>query len=830
MNLFPDVTFALRIFKKAPLFVAVALVSLAFGIGANTAIFTLVDQVLLRMLPVKHPEQLVLLAGMGQHYGGNSGFNRLSYPMYADFRDHARVFNGMFCSRQTDMSVSYAGHTERISGELVSGNYFPVLGVTAAIGRLFTASDDQFQGGHPVAVLSYGYWQSRFGRNPGVIGQKLTINGYQYTVIGVSQPGFTGTDPAYAPAIRVPMMMADKVGWTDNLNDRRFRWVLVFGRLKLGVSLKQAKASLQPLFHQILEMEVKQKEFAKASAYMKTAFLKMWMDVLPGSTGLSSLRRQFSKPLLLLMATTGLVLLIACANVANLLFARAAARQKEMAVRLALGSGRRRIIRQLLVESLLLSVTGAVVGLVLAVVMDKALISFLPPSTARLAISPNPDWRILSFALAVAMLTGIAFGLVPALQATRQNVGDVLKNQAGAVLGGGSTAVRKLLVAAQITLSLLLLIGAGLFIRSLQNLKDLDPGFRTTNLLAFKVDPILNGYTKERARLFFQHLQDDLRAIPGVQNAALAVVPVLEDNEWDNWITIDTYKPKTGELPDPHVNFVSPDYFKTMHITLLAGRDFRTTDVLDAPLVCIVNDAFAKKYFGTTNAIGHRIGMGIDPGTKTDITIVGVVRSTKYENMREEIPREVFTPYQQRKYVNGMTAYLRTAQSPESVFAQARKCVQDLDPNLPVFKMITLERQMENSLVTERLVATLSSGFGVLATLLAAIGLYGVMAFTVTRRTREIGIRMAIGAARRDVLWLVMREVLFLLAAGIIIALPVSWALTQSVRSQLYGIQPTDPLSIAIATLVIAAVAVAAGYMPARRATQVDPINALRYE
>jgi predicted permease len=482
------------------------------------------------------------------------------------------------------------------------------------------------------------------------------------------------------------------------------------------------------------------------------------------------------------------------------------------------------------VESLLLAISGAVAGLVLAVVMDKALIGFLPPSTARLAISPNPDWRILSFALVVAILTGIAFGLAPALQATKSNVADVLKDQAGTVLGGGSTGLRKLLVAAQITLSLLLLIGAGLFIRSLQDLKDLDPGFRTTNLLAFKVDPILNGYTKERARLFLQHLQDDLHTIPGVQDVALAVVPVLENNEWDNWVTIDTYRPKTGELPHPHVNFVSPDYFKTMQITMLAGRDFRPTDVLAAPLVCIVNDAFAKRYFGTTNAIGHRIGMGIDPATKTDVTIVGVVRSTKYENMREEIPREVFQPYQQQQYVNGMTAYLRTAQNPETVFAEARKRVHDLDPNIPVFKMITLERQMENSLVTEGLVATLSSGFGVLATLLAALGLYGVMAFTVTRRTREIGIRMAIGAARRDVLWLVMREVLFLLAAGIIIALPVSWALTQSARSQLYGIQPTDPLSIAIATVVIAAVTVAAGYMPARRATRVDPMNAVRYE
>ncbi len=830
MNLLQDVTFALRSFRKSPLFTAVAIVSLAFGIGANTAIFTLVDQVLLRMLPVKHPEQLVLLTAMGQHYGGNSGGNRLSYPMYTDFRDHASAFSGMFCLRETDMSVSYAGHTERVTGELVSGNYFPVLGVTAAVGRVFTASDDQVQDGHPVAVLSYGYWQSRFGRNPGVIGQKMNVNGYQYTIIGVSQAGFTGTDPAYAPQIRVPITMAAKLGWTEALNNRRFRWVLTFGRLKPGVNLKQAKASLQPQFHQILNMEVKQKEFAKTSPYLKQQFLKMWMDVLPGSTGRSGLRKQFSTPLLVLMATTALVLLIACANIANLLLARAAARQKEMAVRLALGSGRRRIIQQLLVESLLLSMAGGVAGVVFAIITDESLIRFLPPSTSPLAISPYPDWRILGFALGVSLLTGIAFGLVPALQATRPDVADTLKEQAGAVLGGGSNGLRKLLVAAQITLSLLLLIGAGLFIRSLQNLKDLDPGFRTTNLLAFKVDPGLNGYSKERTRLLFQRLQDDLKALPGVQNAAFAVVPVLEDNEWDNWITIDSYAPKVGELPDPHVNFITPEYLKTLQIPLLAGRDFRPTDVMAAPKVAIVNDAFAKKYFGTTNAVGHRIGMGIDPGTKTDITIVGVARSTKYESMREEIPTEVFTPYQQQKFANGMTAYVRTTQDPELVFREARKVVHDLDPNLPVFEMITLERQMENSLVTERLVATLSSGFGVLATLLAAVGLYGVMAFTVTRRTREIGIRMAIGAARSDVLWLILREVLLLLGVGIFVALPVSWALTQSVRSQLYGIQPSDPLSIGAATLAIALVAVAAGYVPARRATAVDPMRALRYE
>jgi predicted permease len=829
-NILQDINFAFRTFKKAPLFVAVAIVSLAFGIGANTAIFSLTDQILVRMLPVNHPEQLVMLTAVGRHYGSNMGPNRISYPMYQDFRDHNSVFSGMFCFRETDLSLAYDGRTERVSGELVSGNYFPVLGVKAAIGRLFTAADDQFQGSHPVAVLSYGYWQRRFAGSPAVIGRKIQLNGFPYTIVGVIQPEFSGTDPNYAPQVRVPMMMAPKIAIYMDLNDRRRRWVTAFGRLKPGVTIQQAKAGIQPFFHQILRMEVQQKAFAKASPYMKREFLRMSMDVRPASKGRSYLRQQFSKPLLVLMATAALVLLIACANVANLLLARAASRQKEIAVRLALGSGRRRIMRQLLVESLLLSFTGGVAGLALALWTDRVLIHMLPPGDTPLTLSYAPDWRIFGFTIGVSVLAGITFGLVPAFQSTRPDVAETLKDQAGAVVGGSSSLTRKMLVVSQIALSLLLLIGAGLFIRSLQNLKDIDPGFRTTNLLTFKVDPSLNGYPPQRAKLFYQRLKERLDSLPGLEGAALAVMPVMERAEWDSWVTIDSYSPKTGELPDPHMNFISPDYFKTMEIPLLAGRDVRRTDVFTSPKVCIVNEAFAKKYFGTINAVGHKIGMGIDPGTKTDITIIGVARSTKYESMRDEIPTEVFRPYQQLDFVPEITAYVRTAQNPDRLFASVRKLMRDLDPNLPVFGMITLEKQVEDSLVTERLVALLSSGFGFLATLLASIGLYGVMAYTVTRRTREIGIRIAIGAAGADVLWLVMREVLLLLGIGLAVALPAAWILSQTVRSQLYGIQPADPLSMATATLAIAAVAIFAGYVPARRAMRLDPMHALRYE
>ena len=826
-----DLRYAFRTLRKAPLFTTVAVLSLAFGIGANTAIFTLVNQLILQMLPVRDPEQLVMLAGRGQHYGSNNGPNVISYPMYQDIRDKNEVFQGMFCRYATGFSLNYEGRTELIQGELVSGNYFPVLGVGAALGRVFTAQDDLMQGGHPIAVLSYGYWKSRFAADPGVIGKKIVLNGYPLTIVGVSREGFDGVEPGYAPQIRIPMMMKAQV--TDRfytLNNRRGRFAQVFGRLKPGITLDHAKASLQPLFHQILQREVQEKEFAKTSENTRQQFLRMWMDVLPGSKGRSSLRQQFANPLLALMVIVALVLLIACSNVANLLIARATARQKEIAVRLALGAGRRRLILQLLQESLLLSLIGGVLGIGLAIVIDKALIGFLPQGVTPLTLTAMPDVRVLAFTLGISLLTGVIFGLAPAIQSTRPQISGTLKDQAGAVVGGASVGLRKALVVAQVSLSLLLLIAAGLFIQSLKNLQGVNPGFETRNLLSFALNPTLNGYKPDRSLQFYKQLHERLGRIPGVSSVTLAIMPLLDDNEWDSTISVEGYSAKEGEWVDPHMQFISPGYFQTLQTPVIMGRDINDRDDKGAPPVALVNERFAKRYFADRNPVGLHVGMGGNPGTKTDIEIVGVVKDTKYESMREEVPYELYRPYRQVEFVQGMTVYARAQGDPKHIFVAMRRAVNELDSNVPIYRMRTMEQQLDKSLMSERLLASLSSVFGILATLLAALGLYGVMAYMVARRTREIGIRMALGASRGSVVWLVMREVLLLSAMGVAIGGAGAYAATRLVQKQLFGIMPTDTVTMALAAIGIASVALLSGYLPARRATGIDPMRALRWE
>jgi predicted permease len=842
-NLWADLRYAFRSFRKAPVFTAVAVLSLALGIGANTAIFTLLDQVLLRLLPVKDPQQLVLLTMRGRHYGSNWGGNMISYPMYRDFQDHNEAFTGMFARRSLQTSLTFEGRTERVSAELVSGTFFPVLGVGAFIGRTFSPDDDRTPSGHPIVVLAYDYWKTRFAGDPAILGKTVSVHQHNMTIVGVAQPGFDSVELGFTPNFYIPMMMQKETFGNPNmLTDRRTRWVNAFGRLKTGVPAEQAKASLQPFMHSMLAMEVQEKEFNNASAYTREQFLRCWMDVLPGSQGRANLRDQLKTPLWVLMAITGTVLLIACANIANLLLARATGRQKEIAVRLAIGASRGRIVSQLLVESLSLSAVGALAGLALAFWADKLLMAaYLGGDATGLKLSTAPDLRILLFTLAVTVATGLFFGLAPAIQSTKPNVGPTLKDQAGSVVSGGSVILRKSLVIAQVTLSLLLLVGAGLFVKSLNNIRNLGPGFPVERLIGFEVDPSLSGYKVEQSKAFFARLTENVAAIPGAQSVGLASLRILESNEWDNSATVEGYTPpRAGDHPEPYMNMVGPNYFATLGVPVVAGRDFtiRDTEAIQhgqspdnmVPAKIMINQTFAKKYFEGRNPIGRHVGFGSEPGTKTDMEIIGVVKDIKYTGIRDEIPEQAYEPYLASSFLGQMTVYIRTSSDPGQMFSSLRAKVRELDANIPVYAMRTTEEQINNSLTTERLIASLSAVFGFLATLLAVIGLYGVMAYTVARRTREIGIRMALGAAQGNVIWMVMREVLMLVSVGVAAGVPAAWALARFVESQLFGMKGRDPVTMALAAVGLALVASLAGYVPALRASRVDPLNALRYE
>jgi predicted permease len=532
---------------------------------------------------------------------------------------------------------------------------------------------------------------------------------------------------------------------------------------------------------------------------------------------------------------------MACANIANLLLARATAREKEIAVRLAIGAGRARIIRQLLLESLILSAFGAVAGLAMAFWADRFLLTaYLPAGSSDLKVSTAPDLRILAFTFCVMLVTALLFGLVPALRSSRPDVGPTLKDRAGSVLSGGNVALRKLLVAAQVMLSLLLLIGAGLFLRTLGNLRNLGPGFSPERLIGFNIDPSLNGYSSARAKIFYQRLTDDLASVPGIQSVGLAAMRILEDDEWDSSMTVEGYTPKPGQTPEPFMNAISPNYFRTLGVPILTGRDFTVKDASEvktgpepndwSPTTVIINESFAKRYFKGRNPLGLHVGFGSDPGTKTVMQVIGVVKDVKYTNLRDEIPVQAYIPYLGNHYVGGMTVYLRTTLDSNRVMPAVRRRLQALDPNIPIYGMRTTEEQIDLSLRTERLVASLSSVFGLLATLLAIIGLYGVMAYTVARRTREIGIRMALGAIRGNVIWMVMKDVLVLIAAGVLAGVPAAIGLTRLVQSQLYGLAPHDPTTLFACTLGLATVACLAGLFPAMRASRIDPMRALRYE
>ena len=823
--------YALRGFRRTPLFTAVAVLSLAFGIGANTAIFSLMDQVLLQLLPVKHPEQLVLVAERGIRFGSSWGDNDISYPMYRDFRDRNQVFSGMFCRFPTSISLSYGDHTERVAGELVSGSYFPALGVTAAAGRILTDDDDRIPGGHPVAMLSYSFWQTRFSSDRSIVGKTIVANGYAMTVIGVAQAGFDGVELGYKTKLFIPMMMQVQM-WPrmNRLIERRLHWVTAYGRLKPGISMTQAKASLQPLMRSIMQVEVEESTLDHYSDYDRAQFLKNSVELLPGSRGWSSLREQMQTPLWVLAALTGAILLLACANLANLLLARATAREREMAVRAAIGAGRGRMIRLLAIESLLLSLFGTAAGLGLAFLAERLLLAIYLPAdaTGETVLSATPDVRVLAFAFGAMLLTALIFGLAPAIQGSRTDLAPVLNDRAGSAAGARQLLLRKLLVTGQVALSLLLLVGASLFLRTLANLEGAGPGFSTEHLLAFSVDPSLNGYADDRVKDFFRRLTEEFEALPGVTSVGLSTMPLLEGYGWSNPVIAEGYSADAGQDQQPIADEIGPGLFTTLGVRMLAGRDFTAFDTRP---VAVINETFARKYFGGRNPIGRHIGLVNDSSLTPDtpnLEVIGVVKDIKFKNLRDPAPPQVYLPYLQSDRFRFMTYYLRTRLDPRQMEGVVRQQVRRLDANVPAVDMRTVDAQISRSLTTERLIASLSAVFGGLATVLAMIGLYGVMAFTVARRTREIGVRMALGALPGDVIRMVMREVLMLISAGIAVGIPLALALGGLIRSQLYGLDAHDPATVVASTLALAIAATLAGFIPARRASRIDPTRALR--
>jgi predicted permease len=759
--------------------------------------------------------------------------------MYADLRDRNDVFTGVVARFGASATLTVRNQAERVDVELISGNTFEVLGVSPIVGRPLVVTDDITPGAHPVAVLSYAYWQRRFAGSPAALNQVVTINRTPVTIVGVAPRGFAGVAATQSPDLFMPLMMKAQLTPTwDDLDNRRSRWLNIVGRLRPGLTADAAKARLDVVYQQILEHELTAvPAFASGSQRFRDGFRAKKLTLHPAAQGLSDLRESVQTPLLVLMGMVGLVLLIACANVANLLLSRASARQKEVAVRLALGAGRGRLIRQTLTESLVLASAGGIVGVVLSIWVGDLLISAMPFESFTRSLSSEPDLRVGVFTAILALATAVVFGLIPALQASKPELNRTLREEAGNLSGGTRHArFRKGLVVAQVALSMLLVAGAGLFARSLYNLKMLDTGFAVDNLVTFRVDPSLNGYGQERVKRFFDEVLQEIRQIPGVQSASVAQVAALTGNASSRTIEVQGYERKPDENMNPWTNEVAPDYFRTMGMPLVAGREFDDRDVAGAPLVAIVNESFAKYFWGDENPIGRRFGFS-PMKNPAAIEVVGVVQDALYADMRQgtteenQTPRFAYTPYQQSDELSEMTFYVRSAGiAVETLPEQLRQTVRRADASLPVYELQSMERTVDEALFNERMLALLSASFGLLATLLAAIGLYGVMSYTVSRRTREIGIRIALGAERTTVVWMVLREVAWLTVLGIGIGVPGALGLSRFVQSQLYGIEPSDPLTLVTAATTLAAVGLFAGYLPARRAAGVQPVRALRYD
>ncbi len=831
-TLLQDVRYGTRMLLKSPAFTAIAVLMLALGIGVNTAIFSLTYQVLLRELPVPKPGQLVILRSPGDKPGHTSSDSdsatSFSYPLYRDLRAQSQVFSGLLARFAVPLNVAGQGSTERAAGELVSGNYFEVLGVLPALGRVFSLQDETAPGANPVAVLSYGYWARRFGRDPGVLNQQLMVNGTVLTVVGVARPGFSGVQIGQLPDIFIPITMKPLMtpNW-NGLEDPKDNWIAIIGRLQPGAARAQAQVALQPLYHSLLLAEV---PLMKLSETSKRQFLGRPLLLEPGASGRQVLQADARQPLIFLVAMVGLVLLIACANLASLLVARGEARQREIAVRLAVGAARWRLVRQLFTENLLLAILGGAAGVLFAVWTLAFLVQTMQESIGVLGLEKQLDGRILAFAIALSLLTALLFGLLPALRAARSDLQGTLKDL-GASLSHriSSVRLRKALIIGQVALTAVLLTAAGLFTRSLLNLQNTNLGLRPDHVIEFTIAPQLNRYSPPRALAFVERLRQTIAATPGVSSVSAATIPILANDDWGSDVTVQGYTAREAE--DMHVgrNDVGPGYFATLGTPLLAGREFQDPDKAGSPQVAIVNATFVRRFLQRRNPLGVHLRTGAGNG-KPDVEIVGVVKDSKHSDPRDPIHPFVYEPYAQDPTFGRATFYVRTASEPAAMATTLRKIVQSFDANLPVYDVKTLSQQIDETVFSDRLLTFLSLCLGLLAALLAAVGLYGVMAYMVARRTREIGIRMALGATRESIAALILREVARMAAIGLAIGLAVALAADRLVASLLFGVQATDPLVFAAAVLLLGVVALLAGGLPARRAASVDPVVALRYE
>ncbi|MCB1019577.1 MAG: ABC transporter permease [Acidobacteria bacterium] len=827
-----DLRYAGRALVRNPGFAAVAILSLGLGIGAATAIFTVADQALLRLLPVKDPHRLASLRWEGDFIGGaTKGWREsFSYPVFREL-EAARpdALSGIAARYQSEATLDGAGRASRVRVETVSGSYFEVLGVTAALGRTLLPEDDQERDGEPWAVLSYACWRDRFAADPGVVGATIRIDSYPFTVIGVAQPGFKGFEGLRPADVFVPLQMQAAVTPSWDHRDRRDSiWLNVFGRLAPGVTYAQAAASLQLPYAAALRRDL---EAHPRGQEQEERYVKNTLVLSDASQGFGQVREFLAQPLHILIAMVALLMLITCVNVANLLIVRSAKRAREIALRASLGASRGAMVRLVLAECVVLAAAGAALGMVLALVGAAALARMVPTELLGIALDTAPDWRVVGFAGAMALATVLLFGLAPALQAARSSSAAALKDSAASV--GSNRAQRRLrhtLVATQVGLSLALLAIAGLFGKSLEKVFAAQPGLDVESLLAFFVNPSEHGYDVERARRLALEIESRLKLQPGVEAVGVTTDPLLAGANGQNTIAVEGYQAGEDENMQAGANYALPGFFGAVGVPLLAGRDFSERDALGAPRVVVVNETFANRFLGSaSDAVGRRVGSALGKG-ELPYELVGVVGDHKSQNLREKpIPRTYF-PLLQREKLDLMTVYVRAKGDPAALAGAAQRAVAEVDPALAVFGLKTLERQAEETHYVERLFARLSAAFALLATLIAVVGVYGVAAFSVARRTREIGVRVALGAAPGGVFTMVLRETLSLAAAGMAIGIPLAFGVAKLVEAHLYGVGAADPMVAFGASAALLAACAVAALVPARRATRISPMSALRQD